>query len=229
MWDVPEHFPIDVNANGEGPAEPHERVRTVCWCPLGDRCPVIPPTPAYGWAGATVGSPPMTDTTEDAICESVEVEEIRPDEPDTSLPLTDHWLNTYREALSVSVVRVDDDGPVHNGITLHEVLDDLPGGPHHPSELTVALLGEVARLRDVSDALVELAYQREEQYLRSYMHGQVGRGDIHDGAKVRIADGQDPDRVYNVVDTVRANGARFASLEELEGALVLASRLIVVG
>lgn len=213
MWDIPEHGPIDVNADGDGPAGPHEAVRTVCWCRDGASCAVIPPTPHSGPGGDGVASDPMTDT----------------DAADAALPLTDHWLNVYSEALGVAVVRVDDDGPVHNGITLHEVLDALPGGPHHPSELTVALLDEVKRLREVSDALVELAYQREEQYLRSYMHGQVGRGEL-EGDRVRIADGEDPTRVYTVDGpSVRANGARLVSLKEMEGALVLTSRLIVVG
>lgn len=32
MYDVPDHFPIDVNADGDGPARPDEAVATVCWC-----------------------------------------------------------------------------------------------------------------------------------------------------------------------------------------------------
>lgn len=32
MWEVPDHFPIDVDAAGHGPAEGGEVVARVCWC-----------------------------------------------------------------------------------------------------------------------------------------------------------------------------------------------------
>lgn len=35
MFDTPKHYPIEVNAAGQGPAEPEETVAIVCWC--GDR------------------------------------------------------------------------------------------------------------------------------------------------------------------------------------------------
>lgn len=43
MYDVPEHFPIPVNKDGQGPAEPDEAVALVCWCPKSVNCPVIRP------------------------------------------------------------------------------------------------------------------------------------------------------------------------------------------
>lgn len=35
MFETPKHHPIEVNARGQGPAEPEETVAIVCWC--GDR------------------------------------------------------------------------------------------------------------------------------------------------------------------------------------------------
>lgn len=32
MYEIPEHFPMPLNADGQGPAEPAETVRVVCWC-----------------------------------------------------------------------------------------------------------------------------------------------------------------------------------------------------
>lgn len=32
MYDIPEHFPIEVNSKGQGPADHNEAVLTVCWC-----------------------------------------------------------------------------------------------------------------------------------------------------------------------------------------------------
>lgn len=31
MFDLPDHLPMDINANGQGPADPDEAVATVCW------------------------------------------------------------------------------------------------------------------------------------------------------------------------------------------------------
>jgi hypothetical protein len=32
MPDVPDHFPMEVDARGRGPADPEEACRVVCWC-----------------------------------------------------------------------------------------------------------------------------------------------------------------------------------------------------
>lgn len=32
MPELPEHFPIPINGNGDGPAAPSETVAVVCWC-----------------------------------------------------------------------------------------------------------------------------------------------------------------------------------------------------
>lgn len=32
MSDLPEHYPINVNINGDGPAFGRDIARTVCWC-----------------------------------------------------------------------------------------------------------------------------------------------------------------------------------------------------
>jgi hypothetical protein len=32
MFELPDHFPIPVNADGDGPALDGEAVLTVCWC-----------------------------------------------------------------------------------------------------------------------------------------------------------------------------------------------------
>ena len=32
MFDMPEHFPMPINAEGNGPAEAYEAIGTVCWC-----------------------------------------------------------------------------------------------------------------------------------------------------------------------------------------------------
>lgn len=32
MFDLPEHLPLPVNAQGQGPADPDDTVAVVCWC-----------------------------------------------------------------------------------------------------------------------------------------------------------------------------------------------------
>lgn len=32
MWDMPEHFPMPVNADGDGPCSIEELDRVICWC-----------------------------------------------------------------------------------------------------------------------------------------------------------------------------------------------------
>lgn len=32
MFDLPEHFPIEIDINGNGPADSDEAVATICWC-----------------------------------------------------------------------------------------------------------------------------------------------------------------------------------------------------
>lgn len=42
MFDVPEHFPIEVDANGQGPvAHDEEAYGLQCWCSAGPLCPII--------------------------------------------------------------------------------------------------------------------------------------------------------------------------------------------
>lgn len=33
MWDMPDHFPMPVNADGDGPCSIEELDRVICWCP----------------------------------------------------------------------------------------------------------------------------------------------------------------------------------------------------
>lgn len=32
MFELPDHLPMPVNVNGQGPADEDEAVATVCWC-----------------------------------------------------------------------------------------------------------------------------------------------------------------------------------------------------
>ena len=41
MYDLPDHFPIPCNADGEGPVPDDEADHIECWCVLGRACPTL--------------------------------------------------------------------------------------------------------------------------------------------------------------------------------------------
>ena len=44
MFELPEHFPIPVNVDGQGPTNTDEAVRIVCWCANGENCQIVTPS-----------------------------------------------------------------------------------------------------------------------------------------------------------------------------------------
>jgi hypothetical protein len=43
MYETPEHFRIPVDKDDNGPSDPEDTVRWVCWCRDTDHCQVLPP------------------------------------------------------------------------------------------------------------------------------------------------------------------------------------------
>lgn len=41
MFEMPDHFAIPVDINGDGPADPEDTVALVCVCAQGRLCPIL--------------------------------------------------------------------------------------------------------------------------------------------------------------------------------------------